>query len=1272
MKKTLLLALLLVTSLSFAQKEKTLFWEISGNGLTKKSYLYGTMHVNDKISYHLSDAFFKNLLASDIVSNESDPETWDEVIALMQQNNLYSPYNFYATFYLNPIKKNAIKTVFINSNYFANMLSGVEGEKSDYQENTVLDMFIYQTGRKYKKRIIGLESATESMLSIMKIKQDDARPDDKNRELLLKIVKSGNFNEATKEYYREKDVVMLDSIYKLMFSKKAHDALIVNRNIIMTKSIDSLAKTGSLFSAVGAAHLAGKQGIIQLLRDKGYTVSPIIDVMSKSGEAQKKAIEDFYLNPGFTATSSKDNMIKMPLTNKIIKNGEDIGSPDFTNGGAISIKRIPLNSFMNKKGELFNPKTIDSLFFENIPGTILEKNYFEQDNYIGYDIKNSTKNGNNQHWRFYITPLELITVSMIGNGNYTRQFEKEVFDNIKIKSFSNNWERITPLKGGFSVEVPEFNMVYGNTDETVKNVEIQAYNSSEKGYYFVTESTLNSTNFLEDSEFEQKQIHYEFYLQHDADSTNTKFDKIKQVFTSQSKIGTKNVKLKSVIKGTKYYLLGTINASKENSTKFFESFIEEKFNYKTPYTTYTDTVSKFKIDVPKKQNEALFLDIPDFNYKSKNAFISKAESKSFNSASGKSVDLEFYKYHKYDHIDNLDSVKVYFKKMALNENLYENNDDEVDYNEEYDDYDDYDKITYTSLLNLNFNSKKGFSKSIWNDLVKDKEEKYEIISESSTFDKDTNTHFFNTIVSKPNATQAIKSKIIFTEDSYAELSTLVEREYKNDDDFIEKTFNSYLPIEKNTTSVFSDKIKLFIEDATNEKDTIRYSAMNSINELKIDKKDFETVTNFIDTFKFKDSEIDAAESLLLKIGKIEDSRVIPYLEKTYKKENVKTGIQFGVLNALTYQKSKLAYKQIMDLLEYDLPISTNEYDISSMFQLFEKDLENSKELFPKIYQYYSIKEYNEPIIKFCNKLLESNLVNPKKLSSFKKIITTNAKLEYKRVVSWKEKNPKEDVEDEDDSVEDQTVAVIEAATKAIEKEEDIEEEEVVEIISDSVSRFSNDIETAEAPVKDLINYINLMYSFQKDEAFLTLIEKIKKLEISQLDIELLRLDILNNRLSSSEIETALNNLKTRYITIQLLLNKNKTALYNSISDEKIAESAVYNFESLKEKDKISLLYKQNVNTNNKETIYYFFEIIRKVAKDEVEKKELYPIAFVVENSKINPIAYKVLTTKDINDDDVNLNKIYQSIITESLNEKHFRATFEKVKELEENYLYDEY
>ena len=77
MLKNYILALLLFCLTAPAQ-EKTLFWEISGNGLTKKSYLYGTMHVNDKVSYHLSDAFFKNLLNADMVANESDPETWND------------------------------------------------------------------------------------------------------------------------------------------------------------------------------------------------------------------------------------------------------------------------------------------------------------------------------------------------------------------------------------------------------------------------------------------------------------------------------------------------------------------------------------------------------------------------------------------------------------------------------------------------------------------------------------------------------------------------------------------------------------------------------------------------------------------------------------------------------------------------------------------------------------------------------------------------------------------------------------------------------------------------------------------------------------------------------------------------------------------------------------------------------------------------------------------------------------------------------------------
>ena len=948
------------------------------------------MHVSDKVSYHLSDAFFKNLLNADIVSNESDPETWDDILSLFKTSNIEAPYNFYTSFYLKPLKSKEINTAFVNENYFSNMLSGIEGAQADFQENTVLDMFIYQTGKKYKKRIVGLESARGSMLSIMKIKEDEAKPDDKNIEKLMKIIKNGNFNETLKSFYREKDIIMLDSIYKLMMSKKAHEVMILNRNQVMTRSIDSLAKTGSLFSAVGAAHLAGKGGIIQLLRNKGYTLTPIIDVISENGQKQKKIIEDFFPNPGFSPFLTADEMIKMPLNKKIIPSKENIGSPDFTNGGTINIKRIPLNQFLNKKNELFNPKSLDSLFFENIAGEINEKTFFKEENYVGYDIKNATKNGNNQHWRFYITPLELITISMTGSGNYTKQFEKEIFDNIKIKSFKNSWDKVTPKKGGFSVDIPAFNMVYGNSD-ALSNIEIQGYDASEKAFYFVTERTLNSTSLLEETEFELKQMQYEFYLQHDIDSTKTSYDKLKKEFKSESVIGSQKIKLKSVIKGSKYYLLGTVNSSDANANRFFDSFKEEKFNYFEKNKTFTDTIAKFKIEIPEKKNENLFLDLNKDNDKDKNKFLSKSIDYTFNSESGQQIDLQYYKYHKYESIENLDSVKVNFRRLFLNEdnNLTDSYDDEDnnDYEEDYN-------TTTTSLTNFIFNSKKGFSKSLWYDILKDDDEKYEIISESTSFDKENNSTVFEALVSRPSATQAIKHKIFFNGNANTQLATLVSKDYKNNDAFIEKTYNSLVFSDKNRTSVFDDKLKLFIEDANSEKDTIRFSALKSVYELKIDKKDIDTVTNFLNTFQFKDNENYSVEALIKKLGSIQDEKIIPFLENFYKKEGTKTSIQIGILEALANQKSKIGYKKIGELLEYDLPLSDNQYEISSLFSKFENDLENSKELFPKIFQFYSIKEYNEPVIKFCNTLFDTNLVNFKKANT---IIISKQPWSYTRV-----------------------------------------------------------------------------------------------------------------------------------------------------------------------------------------------------------------------------------------------------------------------------------
>ena len=78
MKKLYLsIALVLSTVFTFAQNPEyqSLLWKISGNGLDKPSFLYGTMHVSNKVAFHLSDSFYKAIKSVDIVSLEINPET---------------------------------------------------------------------------------------------------------------------------------------------------------------------------------------------------------------------------------------------------------------------------------------------------------------------------------------------------------------------------------------------------------------------------------------------------------------------------------------------------------------------------------------------------------------------------------------------------------------------------------------------------------------------------------------------------------------------------------------------------------------------------------------------------------------------------------------------------------------------------------------------------------------------------------------------------------------------------------------------------------------------------------------------------------------------------------------------------------------------------------------------------------------------------------------------------------------------------------------------
>src|SRR5579863_5052451 len=70
------------------KKYPALLWEITGNGLKKPSYLFGTMHVSSKLVFHLNDSFYIGIKNADVVALELDPQLWQD--QLFRFENLQS------------------------------------------------------------------------------------------------------------------------------------------------------------------------------------------------------------------------------------------------------------------------------------------------------------------------------------------------------------------------------------------------------------------------------------------------------------------------------------------------------------------------------------------------------------------------------------------------------------------------------------------------------------------------------------------------------------------------------------------------------------------------------------------------------------------------------------------------------------------------------------------------------------------------------------------------------------------------------------------------------------------------------------------------------------------------------------------------------------------------------------------------------------------------------------------------------------------------------
>jgi uncharacterized protein len=281
--------------------EKTLLWEISGNGLAKSSYLFGTIHSICRDKLLIGKQQRKALDSVQQIYLEIDLD--DLGTMMLASGGMRRPGNQSLQELMTPQEYSKVKNFFEKERYtplwmISNLqpfilTSMVLG--NDYSQNcskSSWEAMLVRVAKSRKLEVFGIEEPDEQfdVFNQVPMKQQIAGLISAidNREAVKKEAE-----KSMKELYAAYESQDVDKIQRFInkFSttsgtqtvgnEKFIEALLNQRNRNWIPRMSKIAQEKPTFFGVGAGHLGGQQGVIALLRKAGYTVQPLYDANFK-------------------------------------------------------------------------------------------------------------------------------------------------------------------------------------------------------------------------------------------------------------------------------------------------------------------------------------------------------------------------------------------------------------------------------------------------------------------------------------------------------------------------------------------------------------------------------------------------------------------------------------------------------------------------------------------------------------------------------------------------------------------------------------------------------------------------------------------------------------------------------------------------------------------------------------------------------------------------------------------------------------------------------
>lgn len=978
---TLLAVLIFCSAAAFGQKKATakypsLLWEITGNGLSKPSYLFGTMHVSSKMVFHLSDSFYLALKSADAVALELNPELWQA--EMVNMNRIKENYAEFAKAprgdYLNEnsfrISKyeNVLKAAMSTEPTVVNsLLYRSYKEKEDFEEDTFLDLYIYQTGKKLGKRATGVEDYFETEKIVMQAYADMAK-EKKQRSFDSDGESRYDIFEKTQDAYRRGDLDLMDSLDRKMDRSEAFtEKFLFKRNEIQANSIDTIIKKNSLFVGVGAAHLPGPRGVIELLRKMGYSLRPI--QMTDRDAAQKEAVDKIKVPVNFATQTADDGFFTVDMPGPLFKLSNDYKVldrrqySDMSNGAYYLVTRVKTHAAFLGQNEKDVLNKVDSILYENIPGKILSKKTITRNGYAGFDISNRTRRGDLQRYNIFITPFEVILFKMSGKENYVDGEEAaRFFSSVQLKEATNTPVSFQPAQGGFAIKFPQQPVEYLNSNiaDMTDRWDYEAVDKTGGDAFILMKKSVYNFRFLDEDDFDLGLIEESF---RDPENFDKQLSRERKNYKGYPCLDVKEklkdgsiVSARFIIKGPHYYVIAAKSKNKKaDFSSYFNSFSFTEFKYKIA-SAYADTFMHFTVNTPvwpeinndiRELTENTASDMANGNNgrgyysywpKTKNGLFKSDET-------GETIGVSVQEYPKYFYARDssaflAEEIKNYYSKNGLV--LYKKD-------------------------SFFINNVKGYRFSL----------------------RDTGSS--RTI-----------NRMVMLKDNYTIGLVTMGDTLTGESSFISSFFNSIKPdVRKTGRDIYGSRVDEFFADLFSKDSSTQKKAQQSISNIYFGEQGVPAIAAAIARLNLTDKEyFDSKAKLIAELGYIKDSTkpvVVSLLRKIFEQTADTSLFQNEVFKALARHQTKESFRLFKELIMQDPPVFADSYAYGSLFNSLGDSLLLAKELFPEMLQLTTVNDYKNHVLSLLVTLVDSNLVSAADYEPYFTKIYFDAKVELKKM-----------------------------------------------------------------------------------------------------------------------------------------------------------------------------------------------------------------------------------------------------------------------------------